>query len=489
MLLLLLLCLLLLVLVFHSRGSKGPRGQLPHGPRPLPVLGNLLQLGTSSLDRRLMELSQRFGTVFTVHLGPQPFVVLSGASALREALLLQADTFSGRGGMASFDRCTQGKGIVFSNGHLWHILRTFTVGSLKKLGIGTRSIAERIQEEAAALIQELNLTRGAPFNPLYHIRNAVANVICSVVFGERYAYDDPNFRILLNLLNDNFQLMSSQWGQMYNIFPSFLDWIPGPHHRIFSNFKKLQTFISEEIKKHEENRQPGEPQNFIDFFLDQMEKEKKDPRSHFYKETLVMTTHNLFFGGTETTSTTIHYGLLILLKYPHVTKKIQEEIDTVVGRDRSPCLQDRDHLPYTNAVIHEIQRFISVVPMGLPHILTQDTHFRGHFLLKGTTILPLLISAHQDPTQFKDPENFNPENFLDDKGAFQNNDAFMPFALGKRICLGAGLARMEIFLFLTTILQSFTLCTVKRPEEIDLSPKSTGLGNVSPPYELCLKIR
>ncbi|XP_020834964.1 cytochrome P450 2F2-like isoform X2 [Phascolarctos cinereus] len=489
MLLLLLLCLLLLALALHSKGSRNPRCQLPPGPTPLPLLGNLLQLGPSSLDKRLMKLSKSFGSVFTVYLGPQPAVVLSGASTLREALLLQADAFSGRGGMASFDRCTQGKGIVFSNGHLWHTLRTFTVGSLKKLGIGSRSIAERIQEEAAALIQELSLIQGASFDPLSHIRNAVANVICSVVFGERYAYDDPDFRILLNLLNDNFQILSSQWGQMYNIFPSFLDWIPGPHHRIFSNFNKLQAFISKEIKKHEENRQPEEPQNFIDCFLDQMDKAKQDPRSHFYMETLVMTTHNLFFGGTETTSTTIHYGLLILLKYPNVTEKIQEEIDTVVGRDRLPCLQDRDNLPYTNAVIHEIQRFISVLPMGLPHILTQDTHFRGHFLLKGTTILPLLISAHRDPTQFKDPENFNPNNFLDDKGAFQNNDAFMPFALGKRICLGAGLARMEIFLFLTTILQRFTLCTVKRPEEIDLSPKSTGLGNVSPPYELLLKIR
>ncbi|KAM9033444.1 cytochrome P450 2F2-like [Sarcophilus harrisii] len=489
MLPLLLLGLLLLALGLLSRGPRGSRSRLPPGPAPLPLLGNLLQLGPSSLDKRLIELSRRFGPVFTVHLGPQPCVVLSGADTLREALLLQADAFAGRGGMASLDRCTRGKGIVFSNGPRWHSLRTFTVGSLKALGVGTRSIAERIQEEAAVLVRELSLHGGTPLNPLYHIRNAVANVICSVVFGERYDHNDPDFRVLLNLLNDNFQIMSSQWGQMYNIFPSFLDWIPGPHHRIFRNFQKLQAFISEEIKKHKESRQPEEPRNFIDFFLGQMEKEKQDPGSHFYEETLVMTTHNLFFGGTETTSTTIHYGLLILLKYPSVAEKIQEEVDSVVGRERPPCLQDRDHLPYTNAVIHEIQRFISVVPMGLPHVLTQDTHFHGHLLLKGTTIIPLLISAHRDQAHFKDPENFNPNNFLDDEGNFQNNEAFMPFALGKRICLGAGLARMEIFLFLTTILQRFTLHSVKRPEELDLSPKSTGLGNVSPPYELYLKIR
>lgn len=133
---------------------------------------------------------------------------------------------------------------------------------------------------------------------------------------------------------------------MYNIFPSLLDWLPGPHHRIFQNFTELQVFISEQIQQHQQTRQPGEPRDFIDCFLDQMEKvqarypkfhphrpprgaqhvaaarlrpqEQKDPESHFQEETLVMTTHNLFFGGTETTSTTLRYGLLILLKYPEV---------------------------------------------------------------------------------------------------------------------------------------------------------------------------
>lgn len=133
---------------------------------------------------------------------------------------------------------------------------------------------------------------------------------------------------------------------MYDIFPSLLDWLPGPHHRIFQNFTELQVFISEQIPQHQQTQQPGEPRDFIDCFLDQMEKvqagypkfypcrpprgarhmaaahlctqEQEDPESHFQEETLVMTTHNLFFGGTETTSTALRYGLLILPKYPEV---------------------------------------------------------------------------------------------------------------------------------------------------------------------------
>lgn len=129
-----------------------------------------------------------------------------------------------------------------------------------------------------------------------------------------------------------------------------------------------------------------------------------------------MTTHNLFFGGTETTSNTLRYGLLILLKYPEVAglraggpgmrglglglagvhggcssqpepapAKVQAELDAVVGRMRAPSLEDRGRLPYTNAVLHEIQRFISVVPLGLPRALTPDTHLHGHFLPKVPT--------------------------------------------------------------------------------------------------------
>ncbi|XP_044524525.1 cytochrome P450 2F2-like [Gracilinanus agilis] len=139
---------------------------------------------------------------------------------------------------------------------------------------------------------------------------------------------------------------------------------------------------------------------------------------------------NLPFSSPIHIPTIVQQTLVTSQLVYYSAEKIQEEIDSMVGQERPPCLEDRERLPYTNAVIHEIQRFISVLPMSLPHILTQDTHFRGHFLPKGTNIIPLLISAHQDPTQFKDPENFNPNNFLDDKGAFQNNEAFMPFALG-----------------------------------------------------------
>ncbi|XP_008852245.1 cytochrome P450 2F2-like [Nannospalax galili] len=487
----LLLPLLLLALSWWAWGVRRAQMQrgLPPGPTPFPVLGNLLQLQSGHLDRVLMELSSRWGPVFTVWLGPRPAVVLCGYTALRDALVLQADAFSGRGSMAVFERFTHGNGIAFSNGPRWRTLRNFALGALKEFGVGRRSIEERIQEEASCLLGEFQAIVGTPFDPRRLLDNAVSNVICSVVFGKRYDYGDPEFLRLLDLFSDNFRIMSSKWGEAYNIFPSFLDWIPGPHHRIFRNFQELRVFISEQIQQHRQLRQAREPRDFIDCFLDQMDEEQQDPESHFQDETLVMTTHNLFFGGTETTSTTLRYGLLIMLKYPEVAAKVQAELDAVIGRTRAPNLEDRARLPYTNAVLHEIQRFISVLPLGLPRALTRDTHLRSHFLRKGTFVIPLLVSAHRDPTQFKDPDHFNPTNFLDDRGEFQNNDAFMPFAPGKRMCLGAGLARSEIFLFFTAILQKFCLLSTESPASINLTPQCTGLGNVPPAFQLRLVAR
>uniref|UniRef100_A0A8D2L9V8 Uncharacterized protein n=1 Tax=Varanus komodoensis TaxID=61221 RepID=A0A8D2L9V8_VARKO len=485
--LLLLACLACLALYLNGKqGGRGGKGRLPPGPTPLPLLGNLLQLDPNEMHRSLEKLGERFGPVYTVHLGSLPCVVLCGYQAVREALVEQADDFSGRGDFPVFHRFTRGNGIAFSNGEKWKTLRRFALHALKNFGMGRRSIEVRIQEEAQCLVQEFRKTGGewAPFNPLDLVCRAVSNVICAVVFGRRFDYEDAAFLVLLNHLNDNFRIMSSAWGELYNIFPRLMDFLPGPHHQIFRNFEKLRQFIAERIRQHQRDLNPREPQDFIDCFLVRMEQEKQDPLSHFHMETLVMTTHNLFFGGTETTSTTLRYSFLILMKHPEVA--VHEEIDRVIGPERTPCLADRKHMPYTDAVLYEVQRFISILPMGLPRAVTRDTPFRGYLLPKGTNVIPLLSSVHYDPSQFKDPTSFNPANFLGENNEFRSSDAFMPFAPGKRICLGAGLARMELFLFLVTILQRFTLRPLVSPAEIDLTPQSTGLGNVPRPFQLRL---
>ncbi|XP_014319575.2 cytochrome P450 2C42-like [Myotis lucifugus] len=165
--------------------------------------------------------------------------------------------------------------------------------------------------------------------------------------------------------------------------------------------------------------------------------------------------------------------------------KVQEEIDRVIGRERSPCMQDRSHMPYTDAMVHEVQRYINLLPTNLPHAVTCDVNFRNYLIPKGTTIITNLTSVLRDDKEFPNPEKFDPGHFLDEGGNFKKSDYFMAFSAGKRMCAGEGLARMELFLFLTTILQKFTLKAVVDVKDLDVTPVMNGFASVPPPYQLC----
>ncbi|XP_068255769.1 cytochrome P450 2C18 isoform X3 [Nyctibius grandis] len=411
---------------FASWKRRSGKGKMPPGPAPFPIVGNVLQVKPKNLAKSLQKLSEEYGSVFTVHLGSEPVVVLHGHDVVKEALVDRGDEFATRGHMPIGDRANNGLGIVFSNNEQWLQVRRFALTTLRNFGMGKRSIEERIQEETEYLLEEINKTKGTPFDPTFMLSCAVSNVICSIVFGKRYDYKDKKFLALMNNMNNIFEMMNSHWGQ-----------------------------------------------------------EKEHPSSSFHMKNLITSTFDLFTAGTETTSTTVRYGLLLLLKYPKIQEKVQEEIDRVVGRSRRPCVADRPQMPYTDAVVHEIQRFISLIPLGLPHTVTKDTCFREYVIPKGTTIFPILSSVLHDSKEFPNPNEFNPGHFLNKNGAFRKSEFFMPFSAGKRICPGEGLARMEIFLFTATILQNFTLKPVVDPEELNITPTLSGTGNVPPAYQLC----
>uniref|UniRef100_A0A8B9SH94 Cytochrome P450 2K1 n=2 Tax=Anatinae TaxID=2068716 RepID=A0A8B9SH94_ANAPL len=147
-------------------------------------------------------------------------------------------------------------------------------------------------------------------------------------------------------------------------------------------------------------------------------------------------------------------------------------------------------MPYTDAVIHEVQRFASILPLDLPHETTTDVILKDYFIPKGTYIIPLLISVLQDKSQWEKPEMFYPEHFLDSKGKFVKKDAFMPFSAGRRICAGETLAKMELFLFFTSLLQRFTFHPPPgvSASDLDLNP-AISFNIIPKPYKICAVAR
>uniref|UniRef100_A0A452SPH3 Uncharacterized protein n=1 Tax=Ursus americanus TaxID=9643 RepID=A0A452SPH3_URSAM len=430
----LVICLSCLI-PFFLWNRNHAKGKLPPGPTPLPIIGNILQINTENVSRSLSKLAESYGPVFTVYFGMRPTVVLYGHEAVKEALIDQSEEFSGRGSFPAFDWIARGLGIVFSNGEKWKQTRRFSLTILRNMGMGKKTIEDRIQEEALCLVEALKKTNASPCDPTFLLGCAPCNVICSIIFQNRFEYDDKTFLSLLEHTHEDLLISSTSWMQLYNAFPLLIHYLPGSHHVLFKNIANQFKFIMEKIKEHQESLDFNNPRDFIDYFLIKIEKEKHNKQSEFTMDNLVVTIWDVFSAGTETTSTTLRYAVLMLLKYPEVTAKAQEEIHRVVGRHRSPCMQDRSRMPYTDAVLHEIQRYIDLVPNGMPHAVTQDIKFREYFIPKGTTILVSLTSVLHDDKEFPNPDRFDPGHFLDENGNFKKSDYFMPFSAGKQASL------------------------------------------------------
>ncbi|XP_075583416.1 cytochrome P450 2C20-like [Pelecanus crispus] len=480
----LLLVLAATVLVAWWKKEQRSRNY-PPGPPALPVIGNLLQLRATDTCKTFCKLSEKYGPVFSLRFGSELVVVVFGYEMVREVLVSRGDEFTDRGRYPLMEKISKDLGLFMSNGETWVQTRRFTLATLRDFGMGKRSVEEQVREETATLLQELARTQGKPFNPAMLLSAAVGNAICRILFGKRFSYDDEEYRCVIQRLAENFYLESSVAGQLYSMLPRLMDRLPGPHHTLFQNNSFIQDFLARKVAEHEATLDSAAPRDFVDAFLCRMEQEKGKAGTPFRWDNMLATIFDLFVAGTETTSITLRYCLLLLLQHPEVAGKVQEEVERVVGPERAPALRDRGAMPYTDAVLHEAQRYLDLIPLGFIRTVKRDTRLGGFTLPKGCTIYPILSSALRNPRHFKNPEAFDPGHFLDEKGEFKKSEAFIPFSAGKRMCVGESLARTQLFLFLTAILQHFQLRQPAGCPRPDLRPDVSGITNIPQPFELC----
>ncbi|XP_027140509.1 cytochrome P450 2K1-like [Larimichthys crocea] len=475
----------LLVLNF-LRSSFSSQNREPPGPTPLPLLGNFFQVDFDNLHISLADLSKTYGSIFTVYLGLKKVVVLTGYKAVKEALVGYADEFANRDIIPIYNDFSPGHGIVFANGDSWKEMRRFTISTLKDFGTSKRISEARIIEECNYLIEEFEKHEGKPFDNSRVVSYAVANIISSIMYNTRFDYNDPIYQSIVERDQETIALMGSASLQIYNTFP----WL----RPILKNWKLLMKIIRENeaesmkiIANLEETLNPETCRCFVDAFLAQKQKleESGIKDSHYHYENLLQTVTNIFAAGTDTAGHTLQWALLFMAKYPHIQDKVHEELRRVIG-SRPVRVEDRKNLPYINAVIHESQRLGNVGPHYVPHQASQDVTLNGYLIKKGTPVLPIFYSVLLDKNEWEAPHTFNPSHFLDKDGKFIKRDAFMPFSAGRRVCVGEGLARLELFLFFTSLFQRFRFTPPPgvTEDELDLTPV-VGLTHAPTPHKLC----
>ncbi|KAK3085480.1 hypothetical protein FSP39_004034 [Pinctada imbricata] len=466
------------------------RQGLPPGPLCLPFVGTLLSAGLSQHPTDIAKLRKKYGDVYTLMFGSKVIIMVTGSEAMREIIIKHADSVTDRPPVSQMLQLNNGCGIIATSGELWKQQRSFALKTLRSFGFGKRCLEHQILQEVEIFMGEITKRGGEPFYAKEVLSPAFANIICSIVFGKRFEYNDERLNIVLRVINLDFAKINIVLRMIGMTLP-WLRHLPGD----ITGFKQrmryeteIKFFINSEIQRHKDSFDENEIRDYIDAFMLEQIREKNNANSTFSDQQLLASVRDLFIAGSETTATTISWALLYLMANPSVQNRMRKEIDDVIGKTGKPSLEHKSKLPYCEVVITEVQRLGNIAPFAVPHHVSDDVIWRDFLIPKGASLMLNLDSVLMDPITFPSPEKFDPERFLNEEGKCVGQNSFIPFGLGRRVCLGESLARMELFLFIISLVQNFEI--LKENDQSELSFEEIRGGTRSPvPFKVRFKPR
>ncbi|XP_042885578.1 methyl farnesoate epoxidase-like [Penaeus japonicus] len=446
---------LVLVLGLLYRGALKPKG-FPPGPPRTPFVGFLPKMERHLVHKQMWRLADTYGPVVGLFFAHLPVVVVNGWEAIKESL--QNDDLNGRPEI-SLRKIMQGgvlRGVMFVEGDFWKEQRRFSLHHFRNLGFGKRSHESVIHEEARELIDEVLDTDGS-----IKLQNVLGissiNILWAVMGGVRFPRKDPQLMHLVDGLNKLFRAGDVSGG-LVGAFPFLRHFVSKEHRAIvvMNGFASVEKFIKKAVDEHKENLDPNNPRDFIDIYLNEINNELNNNSkkgSTFSEKQLIAVCTDVFSAGAETGSATVAFAVMLMCLFPEVMRKVQKEIDSVIGQNRLPSMADRTDLPYLEATLTEVFRFRGAAPFTVPHSALRDTVLQGYRIPAKTMVMNNLYSVHMDPEHWGDPENFRPERFINTDGTFRKDERMIPFGKGRRLCLGEPLARMTSFLLFAALVQ------------------------------------
>ncbi|XP_076025355.1 cytochrome P450 1B1 [Genypterus blacodes] len=478
------------------RHRHGLKRHSPPGPFAWPVIGNAAQLGNAP-HRYFMRLAKKYGNVFQIKLGSRTVVVLNGDS-IRQALVKQGHDFAGRPDFTSFQYISGGDSIAFGNvSDWWKAHRKVALSTVRMFSTGNPKTKKTFENHVLCEFRELlqlfleKTKEMQYFEPMSDLVVSTANIMSAVLFGKRYSYDDEEFRQVVGR-NDQFTQTVGA-GSIVDVMP-WLQYFPNPIKTIFDNFKVLNlefsTFIRDKVMEHRKTIQSSTIRDMTDAFIVAMDQLRGTtlgmPNG---KDYVPPTLGDIFGASQDTLSTALQWITLILVRYPEMQLRLQQEVDRVVDRSRLPSIEDQQQLPYVMAFIYEVMRFTSFVPLTIPHSITTDTSIMGYHISKGTVVFVNQWSINHDPEMWSQPEKFDPERFLDEQGVLNKDliSSVLIFSMGKRRCIGEELSKMMLFLF--TALIAHQCHITSDPSRPPVTQYNYGLTLKPYPFSIAVSLR
>jgi len=455
-------------------------GRLPPGPRPWPVLGNLRQIKPIRC-RCFQEWAERYGPIISVWFGSGLTVVVSTSELAKEVLKEHDQQLADRPRNRSTQRFSRnGQDLIWADYGPHYIkvrklcnLELFTPKRLEAL----RPIRE---DEVTAMVESVHRAATAPGNegkPLVvrnHLSMVAFNNITRLAFGKRFMNAngevDEQGREFKTIVNNGIKIGASL---SVAEFIWYLRWLCPLNEELYKTHNERRDRLTMKIiEEHAKAlKESGAKQHFVDALFTL--KEQYD----LSEDTVIGLLWDMITAGMDTTVISVEWAMAELVRNPRVQKKLQEELDRVVGRDRIMSETDFQNLPYLQAVVKESLRLHPPTPLMLPHKASTNVKIGGYNIPKGANVMVNVWAVARDPKVWSNPLEYRPERFLEESIDIKGSDfRVLPFGAGRRVCPGAQLGINLVTSMIGHLLHHFewSLPSGTRPEGVNMM-ESPGL--------------
>ncbi|KQJ99274.1 cytochrome P450 76M5 [Brachypodium distachyon] len=465
----------------RTRGNGGGEGSLPPGPRGLPILGSLLSLNPE-LHTYFAGLAAKHGPIFSIRLGSKLGVVITSPALAREVLKDNDAVFSGRDVPDAARSVSYGgaQNIVWNPaGPKWRLLRRVCVREmLSASGLDAVHLLRRREFRATLAHLHAVAVAGAEVDVGAQMFLTTMNVITGTLWGGNIGGESERTAVgkeFRELVADITAVLGAP--NVSDFFPALqpfdLQGIRNKSDKLKTRFDDIFARI---IQQRVNNGGAATAPDFLEYML-KLEKEGGDGKASFTMTNVKALLMDMVVGGTETTSNTVEWAMAEMLKNRRILKKVQEELDAIVGTD---SVVEESHLPqlhYLQSVVKETLRLHPALPLMVPHCPSEDTTVGGHRVPAGSRVFVNAWAIMRDPAAWKDPDEFVPERFEVGGGGggrkvdFTGGELdYVPFGSGRRICAGVAMAERMTAYSVALLVQAFEW-ELPEGKELDMKEK------------------